>query len=313
VIGRRFFILGLALAASNLLLARQASAAVSYTTAGSTYSQNFDSLPNSGVTLNGALQPTPYTDGWQDDVDPAASAQNDISIVGWHLYHPTDPSGSEDGVNHHQRFRIGNGGQNTGAFWGYGSALEDTDKALGSLGSTTVANPNGANMYMGLQLINNTGQTLNSFTLTYNGEQWRHGNTATELLSFGWSTTALDADWFSTALFNAETGLNFTPPVTSTTVGEVDLAVDGNTTGRVNNISTTVNNINWTPGRWPGDRRRDVLRDNRGRAIDGHLFRNERASDDAFHVEQQPSSKFRKSLPRRQRAYSDPRLVVWRG
>jgi hypothetical protein len=70
-------------------------ASVPYTTVGDLYTQSFNSFPTN-VTSNAALEPTPYTSGWQDDVDPAASPQTDISIPGWHLFHPLDP-GDEDG------------------------------------------------------------------------------------------------------------------------------------------------------------------------------------------------------------------------
>ena len=158
-------------------------AAISYSVSGSVYSENFDSLPTD--TSNNANIESIYSDGWQDDVDPTVSAENDVSIPGWYLYHPVSPA-SENGFNGHQRFRMGSGA-NTGAFWGFASNSSDSEKALGSVGSTTVAG-NGADMFMALRLTNDTGSALTSFTVTYDGEQWRDGqSTSPETLSFAYN------------------------------------------------------------------------------------------------------------------------------
>src|SRR6266566_2554707 len=72
---------------------------VSYTTPGSTYLQNFDSLPNTPENVSLGNSPI----GWTDD--NAAPGAGNFSIVGWSLYHPT--STTEGGFNGHQRFRNG--------------------------------------------------------------------------------------------------------------------------------------------------------------------------------------------------------------
>lgn len=219
------------------------SHAVSYSVSGSTYLQDFDSLPID-TTNNGSVEGT-YTDGWQDDVDPTVSAQSDVSIPGWYLYHPVSPA-SENGFNGNQRFRMGSGA-NTGAFWGFGSNSSSTEKALGSVGSTTVAG-DGANMYMGLRLTNNTGSTLTSFTVTYDGEQWRDGQSASpEALSFGYNLGATTANWRSTATYTAVPALSFSSPVFSGT-NSSGTAVDGNTAGRLADITASVFGINWLDG-----------------------------------------------------------------
>jgi hypothetical protein len=45
---------------------------------------------------------------------------------------------------------------------------------MGDVGSTTTAT-NGDNFYIALRLTNNTGVTLGSFTLTYDGKEYRDG------------------------------------------------------------------------------------------------------------------------------------------
>ena len=69
-----------------------------------------------------------------------------------------------------------------------------TERAFSSLASNTTA----AELwtvelsYLGMRFTNNTGQTLASFTLTYDGEQWRDGGAATPVaqsLLFSYKTT----------------------------------------------------------------------------------------------------------------------------
>ena len=207
------------------------------------YNQDFNGLPTD-PTNNASLQPTPYTNGWQDDSTTVAG--NHIGIPGWYLFHPLG-TGSELGTNGKQRFREGNG-QNTGSFWGFSTNNPtDSDKALGSIGSTTTAGDN-VNMYMGLRLTNTTAEPLTEFTLTYDGEEYRDGQSASpETLSFAYSTSATTADWNTTATFTSVAALNFTSPVFAGT-GSSGTLVDGNTAGKVAGITSTVSGILWAPG-----------------------------------------------------------------
>jgi hypothetical protein len=218
-----------------------ALAQVSYT--GGTYSQNFDGLPTTYAN-NGKVGDSP--DGWIDDT--ASPGANQFSIPGWYLYFPT--STGEGGANGHQRFRFGNG-RNTGAFWGFGSSAADPEKALGSIGATTVS-PNGTEMYTALRLTNNTGVAQTSFTVSYDGEQWRDGNASTpETLRFDYALGATLSGmgaWNDPATaFTSVPALNFTSPVFSGTT-DSGTAVDGNTAGKVAGITGSVFNINWLPG-----------------------------------------------------------------
>jgi len=233
------------LAASIVVLAVVAvptvHASVSYTTPGSTYSQNFDSLPNSpeNVTLGNS------TIGWTDD--NAAPGANNFSIVGWYLYHPLPLA--EGGFNGNQRMRIGAGSANTGGFMSFG-ASGSTERALGDVGSNTLAGPNAPtnSIWLGLRLSNTTGVTLNSFTVTYDGEQWRDGGATTpvaQTMNFMWSTTAT-AISDPNSSFTPEASLNFTSPVFANT--GAGAAVNGNTVGRVAGITATVTGFSWAPG-----------------------------------------------------------------
>jgi hypothetical protein len=228
------------LAASLALGALQeARGAVSYLTPGSTYSQNFDSLPN--TPQNASLGNTSAGAGWTDD--NASPAANQLSILGWYLYHPT--AAAEGGANGHQRLRIGAGTSTTGAFMSWG-ASGSTDRALGDLGANTLASdtptsPDLGNLYIALRLHNDTGQTLDSFTLGFTGEQWHTGTGAAETMTFGWSTTAISVSDPSSA-FNAVPALAWTAPVHTGAEG----AVDGNA-NHVVLSPATVTGLNWAP------------------------------------------------------------------
>lgn len=226
-----------------VVASHQTDGAIVYSAPGSLYSENFDSLPTQ-TTNNAALQPSPYVQGWMDDT---TTDLGHVSVPGWYLYHPLMPAGAEIGFNGHQRLRIGFG-QNTGGFWGFGSDASDPEKALGSIGSTTVAT-NDTSMYLALRLTNMTGAPLDSFTLVYDGEQWRDGeSTNPETLSFDYSLGATTANWFDPATpFIPITALNFSSP-SFTGTGNSGSSVNGNLEGRVPDISATVSGISWVPG-----------------------------------------------------------------
>lgn len=222
----------------------EAYGAISYSTPGSTYSQDFNSLPvntPSSASIEGT-----YTSGWVDDSTTIAGTQ--VSLPGWYLWHPLDPGAAENGSNSHQRLRFGTGNSSTGAFYGFATGgATDSEKAFGSLASNTLAGA-GAGMYFGLRLNNNTGLTLNSVTITYDGEQWRDGGAATPVaqsLSFMYSTTAT-AMSDSDALFTTVPSLNFTSPVFANTGSGA--AVNGNVAGLVAGITATITGITWAPG-----------------------------------------------------------------
>jgi len=163
------------------------------------------------------------------------------------LYHPTLQT--EGGFNGHQRFRNGSGSSGTGSFYSFG-ASGSTERALGDVGANTLA-PDGqtgndaGNLYLALRLSNNSGQTLDSFTLNFTGEQWRDSGTSTpETMALGWSTTAAAVSDPS-ALFNNVAALAWTSPTATATAA----ALDGNAAAnRVVLAPVTVTGLNWLPG-----------------------------------------------------------------
>lgn len=123
-----------------------ATAAQSYSTPGSVYSQNFNSLttPNNSSV-------TPETGAWTDN----------STLPGWYYLR-------DNGVAA-QTYTMADGhAPAQGRMLSMGSD-GSTDRALGTQNSN-VANVNNR---FGLQLSNATGLTLGSFSLGYTGEEWR--------------------------------------------------------------------------------------------------------------------------------------------
>ncbi len=241
-------------AASVLALGADAHAAgVSYSSASSVYSQDFNGLPTSPE--NASLQATAP---WTDDMEPAAGR---TTIPGWYLYHPTQQT--EGGTNGHQRMRIGTGSANTGAFWSFGSS-GSSDRALGGVGADTLSTPQNADpapatqeesqMYIGLLLVNNTGQTLNSFNLSYIGEQWRRaGNGPTgapgtqvteDGLDFQYSLNPAATISSPNSLYTDVNALDFASPQTTGAAG----TINGNDAANRTALSATISDIVWEPG-----------------------------------------------------------------
>ena len=235
--------------ALSTVVVGQGGAAVIYSTPGATYFQNFDGLPTD-MPSNASIQSggTAYLNGWQDDTTTVAG--DHVSIPGWYLWHPISP-GSRKRNQWASTASRGRWRQ-YGAFWLFGSGGSAPEKALGSIGSTTVAASN-ENMFVAVRLTNNTGVSLNQFTVTYDGEEWRDGQLETpETLSFGYilgaTTVGTPPNWADPAtVYAAVPTLNFTSPVFSGT-GSAGTAVDGNGPGKVAGITATVAGISWDPG-----------------------------------------------------------------
>ena len=154
-------------------------------------------------------------------------------------------------------------------------AASANDRALGDIGSSTIAPdiatpPDGNNLYLALRLHNDTGETLERFTLSYYGEQWHGSGVSTpETMTFSWSTAATSVSDAS-SLFTAVPTLGWTAPVTLGAEGAVD--------GNVNRVAVgpvIVTGFSWAPGtdlwlRWT-DPQTLTVRDD-GMALDDLSF-----------------------------------------
>ena len=169
----------LALLALSLLPVRPAGAqCVSLTTLGSAATQSFDTLSNT-----------------------AGSTTNNLTITGWFM---TEGGG---GARDNEQYAVDTGGSTTGDTYSYGAA-GSTERALGQLRSGTLI------PLFGACYTNNTGSTITSLAVAYNGEEWRLGTAGrTDQMNFEYSLNATD---LVTGTWTNVAALNFVTPDTAT-------------------------------------------------------------------------------------------------
>jgi hypothetical protein len=235
-----------------LLTASSAFADVSYT--GGTYSQNFDTLASGGTN-------NPWT--------------NNSTIAGWYLY---QQAASGTAIT---TYNAGTGSSNAGAFYSFGAA-GSSERSLGGVasGGSYFGSPaTGAIAgWIAVGIQNDTGLSIDSFTISFDGEQWRDGGTnpaggiptaQTMRLEYGFGSSFTSvASWVSP-------GGNFdwaSPVFVNTTTSGA--AVNGNSAGLVASRGGTITGLNWMSGdklfiRWI--ERNDVNSDH-GLAVDNFNF-----------------------------------------
>jgi len=166
------------------------SGSISLTTLGTAYTQNFDTLANTGTT-------------------------NSLTINGWYL----DESGT--GAANNGQYAAGTGSSTTGDTYSFGAA-SSTERAFGGLLSGSL------NPTIGAQFTNNTGSTVTTVDVSYTGEMWRAGVTsrgAADRLDFQLST---DATGLTTGAWTDYDSLDFNSPNINATAGALNGNADGN-------------------------------------------------------------------------------------
>lgn len=145
----------------------------------------------------------------------------------------------------------------------------NADRALGVVSQGAATDPQFA-----FAVRNNTGSTLNSFTVGFDGEQWRRSTTniaAPQTLVFGYRTsTALGT--INSAAYTDVASLGFTSPGFSLPGGPID---GNNPANRTSNISDTVTGLDWKQGeylwlRWQNES--NGFGSRHGLAIDNFTF-----------------------------------------
>ncbi len=178
---------------------------VSLTTLGSAYTQNFDTLSNT-----------------------AGSTTNNLTIPGWFM---TESGG---GARDNEQYAVDTGGSTTGDTYSYGAAAS-TERALGQLRSGTLI------PLFGSCYTNNTGATIGSLAIAFNGEEWRLGTAGrTDQMNFEYSTNATD---LVTGTWTNVAALNFVTPDTATTG-----AKNGNAAADRTALSSTVPSLSIANG-----------------------------------------------------------------
>ena len=167
------------------------SGSISLTTLGTAYTQNFDTLANTGTT-------------------------NAITVIsGWFI----DETGSSSRNN--GQYAASTGSDASGDVYSFGSA-SSAERAFGTLFSGTL------NPTIGAQFTNNTGSTVTTLDVSYIGEMWRAGVTnrgAADRLDFQLSTSATS---LTTGTWTDYDSLDFNSPNILATAGALNGNSAGN-------------------------------------------------------------------------------------
>ena len=177
---RTLVLISCALTASTATTA--GAVGISLTTIGSAYTENFNSLANSGTT-------------------------NVVVPSGWAFI--------ESGSNANTEYRAGTGSDTTGDTYSFG-ATGSSERAFGTLQSGTLLPTIGA------QFTNNTAAAITSLGISYSGEQWRAGvanRNAADRLDFQLSVNATSLTTGTWVDYNS---LDFSSPNINTALGALD-------------------------------------------------------------------------------------------
>ncbi|MBK9925000.1 MAG: ExeM/NucH family extracellular endonuclease [Anaerolineales bacterium] len=181
-----------ALPVQNALALGGGSGSISLTTLGSAYTQDFDTLSNTG-------------------------SANTLALDGWYL----NEVGSSSANN--GQYNTGTGSGTGGDVYSFGAAAT-TERAFGTLFSGTLTPTIGA------QFTNNTGSTVTSLDVSYVGEMWRAGvanRNAADRLDFQLST---DATSLTTGTWVDYNSLDYNSSNINTASGALNGNASGNQT-----------------------------------------------------------------------------------
>lgn len=190
-----------------------------YTTAGASYSQHFDGLPATGSFSLTGKGPLAFS----------AAPINASNLAGWQFWMMA-------GSNTNASFAPGTGTSTGNGVYSLGNS-GSSERALGTLSSST-------GIYaFGLILTNQTGNLLNSFTISFTAEQWRKGgSTNPNTWTFRYKTGYI-SDLNEDSL-REENHLNFGSVNTSSSGS----SLNGNLPVNQQTVSFTVSGINWRNG-----------------------------------------------------------------
>ncbi|HET9479554.1 MAG TPA: lamin tail domain-containing protein, partial [Pyrinomonadaceae bacterium] len=217
--------------------------------------------PSSALTNNGSI--TTLEAPLTENFDTLASTGTGIA---W-----TDNSTIPGWYSSRVTYNSGTGSSNAGALYSFGVAATNpvTDRALGSVGSGSTGT-----VFWGVRFVNNTGNTITSLDVNYNGEQWRTGGSSSATPS-----VAQTADFqyqvanagVITAINTPSAGwldhdaLDFTSPIFGTAASALDGNAAANRTAKSSTITLTV-----APGQEVWLRWRDIdhANNDHGLAVD---------------------------------------------
>ncbi len=211
-----------------LALASASGAFAQINYSGGTYTQTFDTLPQTNPASTSLAGRGPHS---------LNDAFGVTGLEGWF-------AGNPDGSSSTTEFRAHDGSLSGGSGRGVLSlgTTGSSERALGALSTSNQIN------HFGLYLTNTSGQTLTQFSLSYIGEQWRYGDLGVaSSLTFAYalfeSAPTLAGD---SSVFTPVPALSFTAPIFNTT--PVNTALDGNAPANRSLVSADLAGIEWLPG-----------------------------------------------------------------
>jgi hypothetical protein len=229
----------------------QATTEYFYTSAGTTYTQDFDGLTK-GVTVID-LSPSSGTLAY-NLADAPMSATN---LLGWQVQQVSGSGVPQYGAN--------TGSSSAGRCYSYGAAAPlNANRSLGLLAGSTFRGR------IGMIITNNTGQILTSFQITCTGKQWRTGNPVSQQLTFKYKIT-VNGNTINQTSYTLEPNLDIVTPVVNST----GAALDGDNSANQTTKSYRVSGITWPIGQRLAIAWDDVddSGNDAGMAIDDFTFR----------------------------------------
>ncbi|RSK50881.1 T9SS type A sorting domain-containing protein [Hymenobacter rigui] len=182
------------------------------------YTQDFNTLTGNQTFTNGTTLPGVYATFTFDTaptVEQAASAFGPIPA---------------------------NDGSNTAAFWYHFGYAGSTDRALGGIASTTVANGIG---YIGIRLKNSSSKVIKNLEVQYAMEQWYNsGNNGAAMVKFHYQRSASAITSNITGTWTPLTTLDVQAPSTTTVIAPRD----GNSSTNRRVMKATLQDINLAVG-----------------------------------------------------------------
>ena len=151
----------LTLAALSVLAISAHAQFASYTTAGTTSTQNFDSLSAAGTWSN--LSTLPGVAAFTQVLSSKAAGTTINS------------------------FSLGSGTSTSAALYSLGTSTSSANRSLGVVASNAFSGSPGGSLF-GFGIVNNTGLVQNTIRFSYTGRQWRNnGNTAAQKFEFDYA------------------------------------------------------------------------------------------------------------------------------
>lgn len=178
-----------------------------------------------------------FSGTYSQNFDPAlATWTNNSTLTGWCLYNGTGTNGGASSIT------VSTGTGTSGGFYSYG-AMSSSDRAVGSIAASSTPR------IYALALLNSSGSTYISATVSYSGEQWRQSGLGTaQSLAFDYAvTSSMISTTQAPVAGTSFSSLTFTSP--NLTAGTSALNGNDSPTNKTA-ISATITGLTWGAGEY---------------------------------------------------------------